>query len=121
VLGAIIAFVATLAGASLAEWSSRSRERRVQKLEWNRRLFDKYADAYRDFLATWGGAANTVMLETSFAELRSKALVPGSVVKEYEKTVAGLQGHGPERETYAVRLKELIEEMLNDPLGLITR
>lgn len=120
VLGALIAFTSTLAGVGLTEWSSRSRERRAQRLDWNRRLFDKYADAYRDFLATWGGAANVIMLETSFANLRSKALIPGSIVRGYDLALRGLKESrdGPERDAYAVGFRELIEEALNDPLGL---
>ena len=120
VIGAVIALVATLAGAILVERFASARERRTQEREWGRRLFDKYADAYRDFLASWGGSANAEILERTFGELRSKALVPGSILRQYQQSLAGLRGSSDagEREHHARRLQAKIETTLDDPAGL---
>jgi hypothetical protein len=122
VIGAIIAFVATLAGVGITEWSTRFREGRAQKLDWNRRLFDKYADAYRDFLATWDGSPNAAVLKAAFDSLRSKALVPDSIMRQYQTTLALVESSADvkEREASARELRTNIENMLNDPTGLVS-
>jgi hypothetical protein len=120
IVGAAIAFVATLTGVGATEFASYKRTRRAQELDWNRRLFDRYADAYRDFLATWGGAANPELLESTFLELRSKALIPASLSREFESVLEGMQGTsdlGVRREN-AQRLQVKIDQMLGDPVGL---
>lgn len=123
IVGAMIAFVGTIAGAGVTGYGARRRERRAQKLDWNRRLFDKYADSYRDFLATWGGAANAVMLEAAFGELRRAAFVPAGLVSDYEEALQGIRSaeRPSEREMYAKGLRNSVEVMLNDPLGLVGR
>ncbi|HEX4668583.1 MAG TPA: hypothetical protein VH275_01230 [Solirubrobacterales bacterium] len=105
----------------MAEVFSRKRAKVSQQLDWNRLLFEKYADAYREFLASWGGAFNVELLERNFEVLQSKAVVPSSLTREYEQSVSSMRGIGTkdQRRAPAHRLRQRIEAMLRDPLGFV--
>jgi hypothetical protein len=120
-MGALIGFLATMFGAGLTEFAARKREKRAQDLDWNRRLFDKYADAYRDFLAGWGGAGNAELLQRNFQKLQTKALVPHSLIQDYKEALASIReaASDQERAEAAKQLEVSIDSRLNDPRGLI--
>jgi len=120
IIGALIGFFATMFGAGLTELAARSRANRSQELDWNRRLFDKYADAYRDFLAGWGGAGNAELLQRNFQKLQVHAFVPSGLVREYEETLAQIRQapNEMERVKAAQGLEAAIDSRLNDPRGL---
>jgi len=123
IVGAAIGFLATMFGAGLTELAARGRANRAQDLDWNRRLFDKYADAYRDFLAGWGGVANAELLQRNFQRLQAAALIPSGLVEDYEEALEDIReaATDEDRAEAARRLERAIDSRLNDPRGLIKK
>jgi hypothetical protein len=120
VVGAIIGFAATSLGAGLTEFATRKRSKRSEELHWNQHLFDRYADAYRDFLSGWGGAENAELLQQNFKLLQAKAFVPNRVVKAYEAALAqSREASGAPPSGAISDLQGRVEELLSDPLGFV--
>ncbi len=79
---ALISFAGVIIGAWLLHRFTRRRDRDREKSEWRRYIFDKYEEAYREFLSGWGGTPSAVVLSATFSELRRKAIVPQELVAQ---------------------------------------
>ena len=112
---AIISAAALLLGALASHLSSIHREDKQEQRQRRRLLFDKQYEAMSAFVASWSMSHVTQVLDSSFAELRSKIAVPGHVEDAYRslrKTLASQHSSQSEKDEAVKRLRGEIDKAL---------
>jgi hypothetical protein len=89
-LGAISGVVGVIIGAALAHFFTRRRERMRASFEWRKMLYERREPAYLDFLDSWDLSISPQIFEQQFRRLKSRAVVPTSLVEAAEALLAAL-------------------------------
>jgi len=117
-----LGLIGTIAGVWLTAWFASQREKRDQALAWNEQIFQKYEPAYRHFLGTWDGSANSALLKQAFDRLKREAIVPLPLTLEANRVhdvLAQTGGSSDAGKNQARKLYESFNHLLTDPLGFL--
>jgi hypothetical protein len=115
VLPAVVSIISVIIGAYLVHCLTLRQERIKHRLEWRKAIFEKYEQAYRDFISGWGGESSVEVFTKQFEKLQSRALVPLGVVQEFRKACQVLESSGStdEQKHQAVaKFRDLVDEYL---------